>query len=431
MKLLLPVALWFLPLLFVSQPSLEKKNSTPLHVEVKKTGRNYYQLLVNGSPYVIKGAGGYAHFEDLKKYGGNSIRLWSTIGAKEYMDKAHELGLTVTLGLDMELERRGFDYNNKKAVAEQLERLKKEVLAFKDHPALLMWGVGNELDQFALNYNVWNAVNDLAKFIHEVDPHHPTTTMLAGVPLHHVKEIMKRAPHIDVLSLNAFLDLPNVRGHLNKAAYKGPYLIGEWGAAGYWESPLTPWGAFLEQTSTDKAKMVDEYYKNAIIKHPDRCLGSYIFYWGYKQARTHTLLSMYLESGEETGMLEVMEKHWTGIEPKNHAPLVLPIGIDDKQTHLGVYVKPGSVHHAYTDCSDPDNDTLYYYWEIFHESTEKKEGGDKEEKPQSIPGLVIDGKSKTLTFKAPEADGAYRIFLNVYDGKKKVATANAPFYVKR
>jgi hypothetical protein len=428
LKIALPVYLLCLMPVTVEATETIPSEKT-LKVEIKKDGGNY-QLLVDGSPYLIKGAGGYKHFEDLKKYGGNSVRLWSTIGAKEYMDKAHELGLTVTLGLDMELERRGFNYNDKKAVAEQLERMKKEVLKFKDHPALLMWGVGNELDQFAKNYNVWNAVNDLAKFIHEVDPNHPTTTMLAGVPPLHVKEIMKRSPHIDILSINAFLDLPNIRHHIDEAGWKGPYLVGEWGAAGYWESPLTPWGAFVEQTSTAKANMFEEYYQKAIVKNSDRCIGSYVFYWGYKQARTHTLLSLYLESGEETGMIDVLEKSWTGKEPSNRSPLILPIGIDDKKTHEGVYLKPGSSHMAYTDCNDPDNDQLYYIWEILNESKEKKEGGDKEDKPAGIEGLIIDGKGKALSFKAPEKSGAYRLFLTVYDGNNNVATANAPFYVK-
>src|ERR1043165_10283603 len=89
------------------------------HVELKKT-ENSWKLFVDGKPYYIKGAGGYSHLEDLKKYGGNSLRLWSTIGAKEYLDKAQELGLKVTLGLDMGLERKGFNYNDKKAVGAQL-----------------------------------------------------------------------------------------------------------------------------------------------------------------------------------------------------------------------------------------------------------------------------------------------------------------------
>ncbi|MDF2437810.1 MAG: beta-galactosidase [Bacteroidota bacterium] len=429
LKILLPFTLWFMPFFF---PVKSPKAAAPAgsHVEIKKRGK-LYQLYLNGSPYFIKGAGGYSHLSDVKKYGGNSLRLWSTIGAKKYMDSAYALGLTVTLGLDMELERRGFNYSNKKAVAEQFERLKKEVLAFKDHPALLMWGVGNELDQFAKNYEVWDAVHDLVKYIHEVDPHHPTTTMLAGVPLHHVKEIMKRCPDLDVLSLNAFLDLPNVRGHLNEANYKGPYMVGEFGASGYWEALMTPWGAFIEETSTQKAKLFEDHYKDAIATHTDRCLGSYVFYWGYKQARTHTLLSLYLEGGEEMSMIDAMQKNWTGQYPQNRAPEISPLGIDDKQTHLGVYLKPGTAHMVYTDCKDPENENLYYYWEILHESQEKKEGGDREEKPIAIPGLIRDGKGKALSFITPEKEGAYRVYAYVYDGHNNVATANAPFYVKK
>lgn len=401
----------------------------PSRVEIKNTGGKF-QLFFNKEPYFIKGAGGYSYYEQLKDYGGNSVRLWSTDNAKEYMDKAQELGLTVTLGLYMELERHGFNYDDKAAVAKQLEKLKKEVLKFKDHPALLMWGVGNELDQFAKNYNVWNAVNDLAKFIHQADPNHPTTTMLAGVPKKHIREIIKRCSDIDVLSINAFKDLPFIREKLSNAGWTGPYLIGEWGATGYWESPGTPWGTFIEETSTEKAKVCEERYALAIANNTDRCIGSYIFYWGYKQARTHTLLSLFLESGEETGIIDVLQKNWNAGAPSNQAPLILPIGIDDKKTHEGVYLKPGSFHMAYTDCKDLENDPITYKWEIYYESMEKKEGGDLEKKPAAINELIIDGSGRALSFKAPGQKGAYRLFVYVFDGKNNVATANAPFFVK-
>lgn len=402
----------------------------PAKVEVKKS-KNAFRLYRNGAPYFINGAGGYEHYEELKKHGGNSVRIWTTNGAKKFLDEAYKQGLTVTLGLDMDLERHAFNYSDKKAVKEQLEKLKKEVLAYKDHPALLIWGVGNELDQFAKNYEVWNAVNELAAYIHEVDPNHPTTTMLAGVPELHIKEILKRAPNIDILSINAFSDLPYIRHKIVKAGWKGPYLVGEWGASGYWESPKTPWGIFLEETSTQKADVCEERYKKGITSNTDLCIGSYAFYWGWKQARTHTLLSFYLESGEKTGVIDKLEKAWSGKDPENKAPLIKPIGIDDKQVHKGIFLKPSTNHIAYTDASDPDNDQLHYKWEILYESSEIKEGGDTENKPMAVGGLVLDGKGKLLSFKSPEKEGAYRLFVYVFDGHNNVATANAPFYVKK
>lgn len=406
------------------------KKSTASVVQVQNKN-GVYQLTYNGKPYYIKGAGGYKYYERLKEIGGNSVRIWSTDDAKKYLDKAYELGLTVTLGLDMGHERKGFDYSNKKAVKEQFERIKKEVLAYKDHPALLMWGVGNEVDQFAQNYKVWDAVNDIVKFIHEVDPNHPTTTMLAGVPKQHIREIIKRCPSLDILSINSFRWIEPVKKDITDAGWKGPYLIGEWGASGYWESENVPWGTFIEETSTQKAQACEERYKKAIASNQDRCIGSYVFYWGHKQARTHTLLSLFTEDGMETEIIDVLQKSWSGTTPKNSAPQIMPIGIDDLQTHKGVYLKPSSQHVAYTDAKDPDNDELYYYWEIYHESKEKKEGGDKEDKPVALPDLVISGKSKAASFKAPAEEGAYRLFAYVYDGKNHVATANAPFYVKK
>ncbi len=399
-------------------------------VEIKKTDGKY-QLYRDGEPYYIRGGGGYWHYDRFKQAGGNSIRLWSTEGAKEYLDKAWEQGLTVTLGLDMGQERRGFDYSDKKAVKAQLEKLKKEILTFKDHPALLMWGVGNEVDQFAKNYKVWDAVDDLAKFIHEVDPKHPTTTMLAGVPKKHIEEIIKRCPNLDILAINAFRWVEPVKNDITMAGWTGPYIIGEWGAFGYWEVDTVPWGAIIEQTSTEKVETCTDRYRKAIRSNTDRCLGSYVFFLGNKQARTHTLLSLFLDNGEEIGVLDALENEWKGKFPENTAPTIVPVGIDNKLTHKGVYLSPGTTHHAYTAAEDPDDDTLYYYWEIFPESQEKKEGGDPEVKPPLLTGLIIDGKGKELTFKTPEKEGPYRLYAYVYDAHKHVATANAPFYVRK
>jgi hypothetical protein len=289
----------------------------------------------------------------------------------------------------------------------------------------------NEVDQFANNFAVWDAVNDIAAFIHKNDPKHPVTTMLAGVPHKHIREIVKRVPNLDFLSINAFKWIAPVRKDITNAGWTGPYLIGEWGASGYWESDTVPWRTFIEETSTEKARSCTERYRFAILGNKDRCLGSYVFYWGWKQARTHTLLSLFSEDGQESAIIDVLHSEWKGFDRENRAPAITPVGIDTFPTHKGVYLKPFTVHKAYVDATDPDNDQLYYYWEIYHESTEKKEGGDLEEKPRMLKELILDGKGKTLTFKAPAIEGPFRLFVTVYDGKNHIATANAPFYVKK
>src|SRR5690606_40102511 len=62
--------------------------------------------------------------------------------------------LTVMLGLRMGHERHGFDYDDEVAVREQKESIRAQVLKYKDHPALLTWGLGNEVDLMYTNTNV-------------------------------------------------------------------------------------------------------------------------------------------------------------------------------------------------------------------------------------------------------------------------------------
>ena len=147
-----------------------------IRVEVKLNERGEYRLYRGGTEHYIKGGGGSEQWDELAKIGGNSVRTWSTDNAKEMLDKAHSLGLTVMMGLWMQHERHGFDYDDKPKVQAQLDYFRKIVMEIKDHPALLLWGIGNEVDLFYTNTNVWKAVNDIAKMIHEVDPNHPTST---------------------------------------------------------------------------------------------------------------------------------------------------------------------------------------------------------------------------------------------------------------
>ena len=114
-------------------------------VKIEKQN-NQWELLVDGAPYYIKGGGGTVKMEELKAAGGNTIRTWGLENAQEILDKAQKLGLKVMLGLWVQHERHGFDYNDADKIKNQLEGFRVAVRKYKNHPALLMWGVGNEYE---------------------------------------------------------------------------------------------------------------------------------------------------------------------------------------------------------------------------------------------------------------------------------------------
>ena len=145
---------------------------TPVKFEIVASDDGY-QLLRGGEPYVIKGAGmGIDDLENFAAHGGNSIRNWTTSGDYQdtlaLLDSAQENGVTVALCLSLEAERHGFNYNDVAAVAEQLAWIHEEILKYRDHPALLAWIIGNELNHSYTNPAVYDAVNAVAELIHEL-----------------------------------------------------------------------------------------------------------------------------------------------------------------------------------------------------------------------------------------------------------------------
>lgn len=171
--------------------------------EIIKTNEGF-QLLRNGKPYYVNGAGGTDYLDVLKSIGGNSIRTWSTGDAKKVLDDAYANGISVCLGLWVGHERHGFNYNDEYAITAQLKAFEQDILKYKDHPALLMWAVGNEVDLFYKNFRVWNAVEDIAKMIKELDPNHPTMTVTAGIDPAEVFMIKTYCPSIDILGVNTY-----------------------------------------------------------------------------------------------------------------------------------------------------------------------------------------------------------------------------------
>ncbi len=410
--------------------SIQDANAQSTKTEIGMT-EDGYRLLVNGKPFYVKGAGvDNGSIESLALHGANSVRTWSTDNGKEVLDKAHELGLKVMMGIWVGLERHGFDYNDKKAIKAQQERIRKRVMALKDHPALLLWGIGNEMNLQSQNPKVWDAVNDISKMIHEIDPNHLTTTPLAGIDKELATLITKRAPEVDFLSVQLYGPMDVLPKIIRKSGYKGPLLVTEWGATGYWEVEKTEWGAPLENNSSVKADLYLRRYQKSVLGLSKQVMGSFVFLWGQKQERTPTWFGMFMPNGNETESVDMMHFAWNGVWPKNRCPQLIDFRLAGKKAMDNIRLTAGESYDAHVKVKDLDDDDLTYRWEIMRESQSTKSGGDAEYIPEKIDGLFEKPATEATSFKAPSEVGAYRLFIYVEDSHEHTAHANIPFWVQ-
>jgi hypothetical protein len=391
-----------------------------------------YQLLVNGQPFYVKGAGlEFGNQEQLALYGGNSFRTWQTDNGlesgKRVLDRAQSNGLFVTMGVNMENERHGFDYDDSAAVALQFERIKSEIIQYKNHPALLMWSIGNELNLGSRNPKVWDAVNQIAQMIHQLDPNHPVMTPLAGFDTELIGLLKSRASSLDLIGIQLYGDIANLKEKLRASNWQGAYIVTEWGPTGHWEVPLTNWGAPIEDNSTQKADLLDKRYRQYILTDSRQCLGSYVFLWGQKQERTPTWYGMFLETGESTEAVDMMSTLWTGTPPSNTSPRISSFQIDSQHAFDNIKLHADSIYSAQIQVTDADHDTLSYRWIVMQESDAKSMGGDYEAAPATVSSEISDSGNGTIQFKAPSYAGNFRLFVYVYDGKGHAAHANIPF----
>ena len=389
-----------------------------------------YQMLRNGEVYRPVGAGSVpGQLESLKAHGANSIRTWH-VGDGRILDEAHALGLTVSLCLDVGRERLGFDYDDAEAVAQQLEEFRETVRKVKNHPALLTWIIGNELNIESKNPKVWNAVNDIALMIKAEDPNHPVTTALAGLGSKEVRILAQRAPALDFISAQVYGGISGLAQAMDRVGLDKPLMVTEWGTRGHWETRATQWRAPLELSSAFKAEHYISGYKNVLVPNAGRIIGSYAFLWGQKQERTPTWYGTLTASGHRTEAADALFYLWQGRWPENRAPRVSGLTLNGKNPESSLRVRPGQRLEAQVSMLDREADPLTLTWLVRPESQARQVGGDLERVPPVVPGLLKSSEGARAVLSAPRTSGAYRLFVNVEDTAGGVGHANFPFWVR-
>jgi hypothetical protein len=410
-------------------------------VEFKKNKEGAWRLYIEGVETPIRGAGGVLSpgmLEHFKESGGNFTRTWGgdsleaiVGGGERYIDRAYRLGIHVMPGLWIGHERHGFDYSDPEAIQAQRTMVRETVRKYKDHPAVVMWGLGNEMEDPVSQTGkkeIFQELEVLAKIIKEEDPHHPVMTVIAGAAKAKVQNIMKYYPSIDALGVNSYGGAAAIGEHLLAAGWEKPFAITEFGVMGFWEVGKTPWGAPIEPQSTEKARMYYAAHKLVCDMNDGKelCLGTFAFLWGWKQECTATWFGMVLPTFEKLPQVDAMVKAWTGSWPENRCPNIKSVNADFHSK----YVKMGGVLEASVDVEDPNGDPMSYDWVISEETKVQSTGGDHEDGLPSFPELTLVNNKAKCKVKVPSTPGAYRLFLTIRDGKGGAATANIPFMVQ-
>jgi hypothetical protein len=162
-------------------------------VAIVQDSSGNFGLTVNGATFSLKGVAGAEVISEIAAAGGNAVRTYDTsdkhMNGWQVLDEAEASGVKVVVGLWIE------HYSDDK---------------YKNHPAVLAWGVGNEADKTTSPREVYDAINHLEQYIKDNDKNHPTMIVLVGP--HPTKVIMTRhyAPAIDIISVNAYKNIGNV-----------------------------------------------------------------------------------------------------------------------------------------------------------------------------------------------------------------------------
>lgn len=395
---------------------------------------DFYQgkstVFIGEDPLEIRGVSGYDYIVEAKEAGANVIRTWDEKNAKAILDSAWANQMYVMLGIYIPKPREGADFDDQKFIDAQCERITEIVNIYKDHPALLVWGVGNEVELYPTDFMIWRRLNDFIKHIKSLDDKHLVTTMITPFKknIFYSRIFLK---DLDILSINCFGHLVQLEEKLNNPliGWDGPVLISEWGTNGPWEElEKTQWGVPIEKNSTKKAEIVGERFQKYLSPGSKMNIcGSFIFYWGNIEQYTNTWFSIFADGGERSEIYFTMKYNWKGENANKVPPQVSGIHMNGKSAYDDVYIKQNEEILAQVILMD-QLDSLNYFWRISKDNIILE---DIDREISSLKDEEIDFiyEENHVQFIAEMEGGPYRLFVEIYDQNNNFAYANIPFYV--
>lgn len=413
-------------LLFFSQITIISAQTT-----VKKIDSTWI-LQVDGKPFDIKGATfGYDHdvenydayFKELQFLGVNSIRTWATGEyTPQLLDAAEKHNIKVMVGIWMRHGRAGmedddtFDYlKDKEGMEDMYNNAIATVESYKNHPAVLTWGVGNEV---YLNTPTDPEKEVYSKFlervcskIKELDPNHPITSVEAWT--FGMDWWKKYVPSIDIYGLNSYgAGVQFLEDELKKREIDKPYIITEYGVTGEWDMEKDKNGITLEPSDEDKYKSIATDYQ-PYINSKAYNLGTYIFHYSNSDEFMGPWLCTHYR-GLKRPQFWAIREAYTGEKSINHVPKISDVQISSHTFKTGDWV-PISFKASDVE-NEPINIRFYY---------NQREGSRNLKNQITILDAEKVGKDN-YRIQVPIVDTPIKIYINAEDtyGNVGIATTS-------
>nr|WP_299073630.1 glycoside hydrolase family 2 TIM barrel-domain containing protein [uncultured Allomuricauda sp.] len=394
-----------------------------------------WTFIVDTKPFEVKGATfGYdkdvanydKYFQELNFLGVNTIRTWGTDkNTMKMLDAAHKHGIRVMLGIWMRHGRAGmeaddsFDYSNDEDGKEVMYKDALEIVkTYKDHPAILTWGVGNEVylntatDEEKIAYS--KLLERICSQIKRIDENHPVTSVEAWT--FGVDWWEKYVPSIDIYGINTYGKGANVLPEeLSKKGVTKPYVVTEFGVRGEWEIEEDQNGVKLEPTDKEKYDVIVNGY-NEWIKPKPNCLGVYIFQYATDDRHLAPWLLTHFK-GMTRPQYWAIREAYTGKKAENNVPFITSFQLLDTNVKSGTWV---GVKLDALDTEEEDLAVTFYY---------NQRTGSRKRRDQLVPLNFRGNLSDGLEIQLPQENGGIKVYAMVNDTFNNVGIATTSISV--
>ncbi|WP_367129994.1 discoidin domain-containing protein [Saccharothrix sp. HUAS TT1] len=403
-----------------------KGTTPPPGKGVRVTGsQGNWQLMVDDQPWTVKGltwgppaADAARYMPELKSMGVNTLRTWGTDATtKPLLDASAANGIRVMAGFWLQPGGgpgsggcvnyvTDATYKN-----DMMNTIKQWVTAYKDHPGVLMWNVGNEsilglqncysgaeLENQRVAYAKY--VNEAARAIHAIDTNHPVTNTDAWTGAW--AYLKAHAPDLDLYSVNSYGNVCQVRQDWINGGHTKPYILTEAGPAGEWEVPNDVNGVPSEPTDVQKR---DGYTRawECITGHTGVSFGGTLFHYGTEYDFGAVWFNL-TPAGKKRLSFYAVQRAFGGATPANTPPVITAM-------NLPTSVPAGARLDVDVAASDPNGDQIT--WSAAFNSKYIDNSGGLASTPVQVNG-------NRLTVTAPDRLGVWKVYVMAEDGRGNI-----------